>query len=384
MTERGAVGTDAQPALDGVLDGLPRPRARRVRAVGPVAAHLPVARCVVDRPVPHLDRVFEYAVPASMDEQARPGVRVRVRFGGQDVDGYLVERADEPEHDGELVPLRRVVSGEVVLTAPVLGLARRVAARWAGTLPDVLRLAVPPRHARTEAEPWAREERPGGTPGPVERAGPAVSADDAAAGVGGAACIAGAAASGATGWDAYMGGTAFLRHVASGGAPRAVWSALPGGSGHDWTDAVADAVVAARAGSRGALVVVATAAEVEAVGAALSRRGVAPWRPGADEGWVRLVADDGPAARYRSFLAAVRGSADVVVGTRAAAFAPVRDLGLAVCWDEADPLHAEPRAPYPHVREVLAMRSTDEGAALLVGGHVRSTAAQRWVEDGFA
>ena len=30
------------------------------------------------------------------------------------------------------------------------------------------------------------------------------------------------------------------------------------------------------------------------------------------------------------------------------------DLGLVVVWDDGDDLHAEPRAPYPHVREVLA------------------------------
>ena len=42
-------------------------------------------------------------------------------------------------------------------------------------------------------------------------------------------------------------------------------------------------------------------------------------------------------------------------------FAPVADLGLAVVWDDGDDLHAEPRAPYPHVREVLAMRAAHRG-----------------------
>ena len=54
-----------------------------------------------------------------------------------------------------------------------------------------------------------------------------------------------------------------------------------------------------------------------------------------------------------------------VVGTRAAAFAPVADLGLVVVWDDGDDLHAEPRAPYPHVREVLALRAHLTGAAVL-------------------
>lgn len=312
---------------------------------------------VVDRPQPHLDRVFDYAVPAALADAAQPGVRVKVRFGGQDVDGFLVARRAGTDHDGELVPVRRVVSPEVVLAPEVLALARAVARRWVGTVPDVLRLAVPPRHARVEAEPW-----------------PVPDAHDGAA----------PSAPSATAWAAYTGGVAFLRRVGAGEAPRAVWQALPGPEGSAWPDAVAQAVLAARAGRRGAVVVVPSAAQVALVEAALLRAEVEPWQAGRSTGWVRLVADDGPAARYRAFLAARRGTADVVVGTRAATFAPVHRLGLAVCWDDADDLHAEPRAPYPHAREVLGLRAELERAALLVGGLVRSVPAQRWIASGWA
>lgn len=346
-----------QPALAGLA-----PRRRRARSPEPIAEHLPVARVVVDRSQPHLDREFDYAVPASMAEAAQPGARVRVRFGGQDVDGFCVGRADGSEHD--LAPLRRVVSPEPVLAPQVLELARAVARRWAGTLPDVLRLAVPPRHARTEAEvPPADDVRPGPERGADDAADPAAPA-----------------------WDDYAGGPAFLRRVHAGDGPRAVWLALPG-AGEPWADAIAQAVAVALAGGRGALVVAPSAAEVAAIERALDRVGVPAWEPavpGLPGGRVRLLADDGPADRYRSFLAALRGHARCVVGTRAAAFAPVPDLGLVVCWDDGDDLLAEQRAPYPHAREVLAMRAEAEGAALLVGGLNRSVAAQRWIESGWA
>jgi len=51
----------------------------------------PVARVLVDVPLAHLDRPFDYAVPAAMADDARPGVRVKVRFAGHDVDGFLVD-----------------------------------------------------------------------------------------------------------------------------------------------------------------------------------------------------------------------------------------------------------------------------------------------------
>lgn len=337
------------------LDGLPVPRRRRPRAPGvEPAAVAPVARVALDLAPAHLDHPFDYLVPATLDEDARPGVRVKVRFAGRDVDGFLLERVQEADHDGPLAPLRRVVSAEPVLTPAVHRLARAVADRWAGTLNDVLRLAVPPRHARVEAEPAPSQDAP---PDP-------------------------ALASGA--WMPYRGGPAFLQHLTAGGAPRAVWSALPGPAGERWADALAQAVAAVVVGGRGALVVVPDARDGERVLDALEAVGVRRWSPGTTGGAVRLGADDGPAVRYRAFLAVERGHARVVVGTRASAFAPVRDLGLAVCWDDDDPLHAEPRAPYPHVREVLALRSELEGAALLVGGLGRSVEAQAWVASGWA
>ncbi|HET8926481.1 MAG TPA: hypothetical protein VFN24_01470, partial [Microbacterium sp.] len=38
----------------------------------------PVARVLIDSPLPQLDRLFDYRVPEALIEQARPGVRVRV------------------------------------------------------------------------------------------------------------------------------------------------------------------------------------------------------------------------------------------------------------------------------------------------------------------
>src|SRR4051794_29824829 len=127
-------------------------RARRPKPTDAVAAVHPVARVAVDLPLPHLDRPFDYLVPGRLDDVAVPGARVKVRVAGRDVDGYLVERADDTDHVGALAPLRKVVSPEPVLRPAVLDVARQVADRYAGTLADVLRLAGPPPHARVEAQ----------------------------------------------------------------------------------------------------------------------------------------------------------------------------------------------------------------------------------------
>ena len=124
-------------------------------AAGPVAVDGagvtdPVARVVVDVPLPHLDHTFDYLVPPAMAATAVPGTRVQVRFAGQDRSAFVVERRADTDHHAALTPLRRAVSPVPVLTPTVLALCRAVADRYAGTLMDVVRLAVPPRHATTE------------------------------------------------------------------------------------------------------------------------------------------------------------------------------------------------------------------------------------------
>lgn len=303
----------------------------------------PVARLVVDVSLAHLDRPFDYLVPVQLAETAAPGVRVRVRFAGQLVDAFVLERLARSEHTGRLSYIEKVVSPEPVLHPEVASWARAVADRWAGTLPDVLRLAVPPRHARVEAVPAGRPLAPPGPPDP-------------------------------TGWARYSAGVAWLRAVRAGRPARAVWSALPG---EDWPVRLAETVQAALSGGRGAVVVVPDRRDLARVDAALTRC-LGPGRH------VALTAELGPAERYRRWLAVRRGEVRAVAGTRAAAFAPVTDLGLLAVWDDGDDLHAEPRAPYPHARDLLVHRAHYSRAALLVGGFASTAEAMLLVESGWA
>nr|WP_030502492.1 primosomal protein N' [Micromonospora purpureochromogenes] len=301
----------------------------------------------MDVPLPHLDRPFDYLVPETLDAEAQPGVRVKVRFAGQLVDGWLLERAESSAHP-KLAYLEKVVSPVPVLSPEVARLARAVADRYAGSLADVLRLAVPPRHARAEKAVTAAD-----TPHPTPVRGEPVDP---------------------RGWRDYPAGPALLRALTDGRPARAVWSALPG---EDWADRYADAVAATVAGGRGAVVVVADARDLDRLDAALTAvLGVGRH--------VRLTAADGPARRYRAFLAARRGDVAVVIGARAAMFAPVERLGLVAIWDDGDDLHAEPRAPYPHARDVLLTRAQLGDAAALVGGYARSAEAQLLVETSWA
>jgi primosomal protein N' (replication factor Y) len=328
-----------------------RRKAARGREARQPAGALPVARVAVDISLPHLDRPFDYLVPAAMAEAAVPGCQVRVRFAGQLTGGFLLERRAESDHQGKLGYLERVLSAEPVLTQEIAGLARAVADRYGGTMADVLRLAIPPRHAAASrsasSPPPARHPDASSGPKPARQLGA---------------------------WDQYPDGPSFLAALADGRSPRAVWSALPGRS---WPDDIAHAVAAVVPSGRGGLVVVPDARDLRLVDAALTSA-LGPGRH------VVLAASLGPAERYRRWLAAARGEVAVVAGTRSAMFAPVARLGLVVLWDEGDDLHAEPRAPYPHAREVLALRAHRARSALLFGGFARTAEAALLISVGWA
>ncbi|MFC8492595.1 primosomal protein N' [Streptomyces sp. NPDC057235] len=334
---------------------VPRAKPRTWRGAA-LAKELPVARVVVNKGALHLDQFFDYAVPEELDEAARPGVRVRVRFGagahqvkngrregGRLIDGFLVERRAESDYSGPLAALADVVSPEPVLGPELLGLARAVADRYAGSLADVLQLAVPPRSAAAERRPSPEPLPPPGAPEPGS-------------------------------WTRYEQGPAFLDSLAHGGAPRAVWNALPG---PHWAEEIARAVAATLASGRGALVVVPDGRAADRVDAALT--GVL------GEGrHALLTAEAGPEKRYARWLAVRRGSVRAVVGTRAAMFAPVRDLGLVVVWDDGDGSHSEPHAPQPHAREVLLLRAAHDRCAFLLGSTSCTVEAAQLVETGWA
>lgn len=305
-----------------------------------------IAQVAVDVSLPHLDRPFDYLVPAAHADAVAVGVRVRVRFAGKLADGFVVGLSGASELGAKLRPLERVISSEVVLTEPVARLCRAVAEHYAGTFADVVRMAVPSRHAAAEAAAPVSHPEPG-TPPP------------------------------ATVLPTCPGGREFLDALAVGTPLRAAWLPVavrdaPG----DWATGLVEAAAATLAGGRGVLLVVPDADAL----ATLAARCTDAFGAGS---FVTLSAELGPAARYRAFLAASRGDVRLVLGTRNATYAPVRDLGLIAVWDEGNDSLAEPRAPYPNAREVAALRASEQRCALLIAGYARTAETQLLVERGW-
>ncbi|ASK66984.1 primosomal protein N' [Brachybacterium avium] len=323
---------------------------------------LPVASVRLVGVLPHLDRPFEYAVtPATATAGA--GMRVRVRFSGKDTEGIVLGRHAAPTTDRALAPLHRLVSEDVVVPPAMMRVCEEVAERSAGTVGDVLRLALPPRHARAEKADRAAEAKEADAMDAIE---PAEEAE-AEAGPD-------ADASSTTGrpGDRYPGLAALLSRAGSpeGPVPRA---SLTLDAVDTWTEVAADAICDLGE-EQGALVVAPDRRDVMRLSRVLTARGIAH---------EILAGSEGPEKRYRTFRRILRGATRVVLGNRSAAFAPVANLALAICWDEADDLLEEPRAPYPHTRTVLQCRSAEERCALLFLAASESVTLRALADHGY-
>lgn len=368
----------------------------------------PVARVRVDSTLPQVDRTFDYRVPAELSEDAVPGARVRVLFNGHELTGYVEERAATTDWTRtSLLPLKSVLSRVPSVAPEIFALAEALADRYASTVANVLRLAVPPRiaaldkkyvpllpgyesdylgdsapvstsdtpeheapeHAESEpaatashtTDPYAWLATPG-APAPFVLDPPALNPD---------------APDAASVFSDYENGVEFIEDVAAGAATRAVMTVLPGHLEHTWADVLATALATAAASGRGAIAVVPTAKNLDLLEAALAERLPA-------DSFVRLSSDSTPHTRYHGFVKARLGQVPVVIGTRAAAYAPVANLGLVVCWDDGDSSLLEQRAPYCHARDVLLLRASAENTAALFAGFSMSSEAARLVRTRWA
>lgn len=246
------------------------------------------------------------------------------------------------------------MTSPVAYLAPEIAtLARDVADRYAGTLTDVLRFAVPPRHARTERSVLAAVDKQQSGAHPERQAEPGESSPQ---------------------WRDIPGGEALLRRLRAGEAPRAAWThhGLPVLA----REMILEAARATRSAGRGVVIVVPDVRDVDRLVPMLAE--------GLGEEVGRLVASDGPSVRARAHLRALMGLTHVVVGTRSAAWAPVQRLGLVLCWEDGEDSLVEQRAPYPHAPAVLAMRATGQQAAMLIGSVSRSVWAQHLVDTSWA
>lgn len=362
-----------QPALDGLA---PRKRRRRAPAEHTPASENPIARVVLDVQATHLGQTFDYLIDEKQSEDARPGALVRVRFGGRRVSGVIWERASQSHTAASALRyLERVLSPDILVPESLREDITAIADAYGGTRANILRLAVPPRVAKVEAEqrlvasfsrPSEGDEYGGHTQDE------ALTQADAAM------------------FGSYDRAARLHNALRSTGFASFVLDPLPGVG--EASRCLAWMAATSLAVGRSAVVVLPGAKETEDVMTALRALGLKPFAPpragagtgtGGWRGDVAMLTAQMPAAdRYRAYFAVATGQVRCVIGTRAAMYAPVEGGGLFAVMDDIAYQQADGMMPYAQARGVLRLRARRRGGVFVALANARSPISQREVSPG--
>lgn len=271
---------------------------------GPVAESLPVARVRVDTGVFHLDQIFDYSVPEKLSSIVRTGIRVQIPFGGRETEGIVVSRVAQAERAGELKSISKVISVHAVATQETLDLFDSCAEYYCCNPWDLIRSAIPPRVAAVDKELEVCEE----TSYEVQN----------------------------TQQPIYQ-------------------SFEPFKPSHEQVSGLVEDFQ--KGGS--ILIIAPDEKDVDRLFAHLSLR---------HENVLKLTSNSSREERYRNFLLSMRLESSIIVGTRSAIFAPVKNLKAIVIYKESSPDHFELRSPGWNTSAIAKIRAFKEGLQLVYTG----------------
>jgi primosomal protein N' (replication factor Y) len=265
-----------------------------------------------------IDKTFDYLVPEALGDQVRVGTLVRVELNGRRVRAWVVADDVEPPAGVTLRPLAKVTGWGP--DPGLVDLAGWAAWRWAGRRSWFLGTASPPGAVRT-------------LPAPVRRRAPATR---------------GSSPSAALAEPALARSRSVVR--------------LP-----PLTDPFD--LVAAVAGRGPTLVLAPSVGQAGRLGNRLRRAGATV---------AVLARPTGDRGTGSGDWAVARAGADVVVGTRAAAWAPVEHLAAAVVLDEHEEVYQEEQTTTWHARDVVAERARRAGIPCVLVSPTPSLEALGW------
>jgi primosomal protein N' (replication factor Y) len=295
------------------------------------------ARVVVESDLLQLDREFDFLVPETLSQSVRIGQRVRFQLGRTKklASGFIAALPLESSFaTSELV---EIVDLEPVVTTEIFKLARQVANRQALALGEILQQAV--------VEHMPRIPKPAlkSSPGVV------VNVPDL------------------PGINSLPNKSAILtsaRSLTHQGMRYPDWCWL-------FLRAAADAIQTGRS----AILIVPERDQISQLSTLFNNLGlkdlISTWLPGAKK-----------SDRFTNFHRALMQERSIVIGSRSAIYAPVRNLGVIALFDDGDDSLREQGSPYTHAREIALMRATDD-VKLLIAANYRSLEVQRLVEIGY-
>jgi primosomal protein N' (replication factor Y) len=295
------------------------------------------ARVVVESDLLQLDREFDFLVPENLSQSVRVGQRVRFQLGRTKklASGFIASLPLESAFaTSELV---EIVDLEPVVKEEIFKLARQVANRQAVALGEILQHAVVEHMPRiTKTIPESNQEVLVEVP-------------------------------------EIPGITSLAKRSAVLTSARSLTH--EGMRYPDWCWLFLLAAVESIQAGKSAILIVPERDQISQLAALFSSMGlkgfISNWLPGAKK-----------SDRFTNFHRALSQESSIVIGSRSAIYAPVRNLGVIALFDDGDDSLREQGSPHTHAREISLMRATDD-VKLLFAANYRSLEIQRLVEIGY-
>lgn len=303
-----------------------------------VSKTLGFADVLVDAPVSHLEGIYEYHVPQSLNETAVGGTKVIVPFGNTRAEGLILLRKEKSQQVKNLKTIIELSSPSGVISPDVLTHLEAVRNRFGGSYWNLLKSAIPNRVVREERN---------------------ISVDQPEDSVKGFQ----------SDFLCDLIGRADLGLLTS--KLRIRWAInLP--VGVDRSLFVSE-LIRSRAQVGQVLVIVPDEKDISELKARLS--GVYP------NEILELGTHLTKAHRYRNFLKTTIATPNIIIGTRSAAFARLAENSTVIVLSDLDNSHYEQHSPGWNSRDVSLLRGKDVSLLFISASH--SIEVSRLIEIGW-
>lgn len=314
---------------------------------------LKIAKVAIQSGLPQLDRLFDYTIPDSLQSVARVGSRVKIALGKakKPIEGFIVSIHDYSEFKGQLSKILSVIGEQPALRPEVFKLCSQLAERSASTLGELLKIAIPHHMPRAFAAHRSVE--------PVQ------------------SYLDGDYASSFDPDYIKQLSVSSARHFALA-EPRLLTSNFNGAEASmpAWASLFVSICVCNLKIGKSSIILVPDYREHAVLIDAIIALGL-------ESALINYSQELQKSKKYSSFLDTLEPTPKIVVGSRAAAFAPAHNLGAIMMFDESDRSFVDPSSPYLHTRDVVLVRQAIENCSLLFSSHSMSTDMKRLVDTGY-
>ena len=313
-----------------------------------------IAKVALVSSLPQLDRLFDYEIPSELADSVRLGSRVKVPFGNstKPYEGFILGLSDDSSFKGSMAKVLGVIGVNPALSSELLELVQKLSLRSASGMGEILKLAVPANMPRAvlahEAELKTNVVHvPSCSSAVIESTRiETLTAPDS-------------------------------RHAVLT-KPGEIELTVDGQSHYfpSWVVEFTIIAVTNLNESKSTLILVPDYRDQGVLLSALESLQLLDYTANYSQEQTKSKV-------FRAYLRALENLPRIVVGSRAAMFAPAHNLGTIAIFDESDPSFTDQSSPYLNARDVLLLRQSIQGCSIVFSSFSRSTDVQRLVETGY-